>query len=307
MLSPLVVGPMMARTWLSSTSCFAKDTAFSAFPWESLMMSSIFLPRIPPDAFASSTSICRVRASGSPRVAAGPVTAKIAPILIGSAANAGTARNDSECEGEREDGSPAHGRLLLRWDGWIIMQVMQTIIGIVKENAAPVRSPITGPSVASALTVAIPFFSSTCSARSRSSMRQMTMALSRDFSTYAYMYSTFTLSWSSTSRMWESPPGRSSTSTAITSVTWATKPCAFRTVRDRSGLSTMMRRTPKSAVSARDRARMLIFSCERVLVTSASRPFLFSRKTDICFTLIGNLLVHVAERGGCGATHSSCR
>ena len=44
----------------------------------------------------------------------------------------------------------------------------------------------------------------------------------------------------------------SSTSTAITSVTWATNPCDFSTVRDLSGLSTMMRRTPKSAVSARD-------------------------------------------------------
>ena len=44
MLSPLVDGPMMARTSSSSMSCFAKETAFSALPWESLRMSSTCLP-----------------------------------------------------------------------------------------------------------------------------------------------------------------------------------------------------------------------------------------------------------------------
>ena len=77
-----VEGPMIARTSSSSTSCLAKERAFSALPCESFMTSSIFLPAIPPAAFASSASICRVLDSGRPRLAAGPVIANIAPILM---------------------------------------------------------------------------------------------------------------------------------------------------------------------------------------------------------------------------------
>jgi hypothetical protein len=46
---------------------------------------------MPPFALMSSTIICAVFSSGAPRNAAGPVTAKIAPILRGSAAFAGVA------------------------------------------------------------------------------------------------------------------------------------------------------------------------------------------------------------------------
>ncbi len=73
---------MIARTSCSSTSCLAKERAFSALPCESFMKSSIFLPPIPPAALASSTSICMVLDSGRPRLAAGPVIAKMAPILM---------------------------------------------------------------------------------------------------------------------------------------------------------------------------------------------------------------------------------
>ena len=171
MLSPLVVGPMMARTWLSSTSCFAKETAFSAFPWESLMISSIFLPSMPPVALASSTSICRVRASGRPRVAAGPVTAKIAPIRTVSAANAGTTRMAPSARTSVRKFScawPAPSAL-----GWMDNYASNANnTGIVKETAASApRVPVDYSAFSpSALIVAIPFFSSTCSARSRSSI-----------------------------------------------------------------------------------------------------------------------------------------
>src|SRR3990170_866192 len=84
--SPLVEGPRIAKTLSSSISCLAKENAFSAEAPESLTISSIFLPRNPPFLFCSSTSISRVFASGAPRNDAGPVTDRIAPTLIGSAA-----------------------------------------------------------------------------------------------------------------------------------------------------------------------------------------------------------------------------
>jgi hypothetical protein len=54
-----------------------------------LIISSTFLPLIPPFEFTSSTNIFKVLASGAPRKEAGPVTASIAPILMVSAAIAG--------------------------------------------------------------------------------------------------------------------------------------------------------------------------------------------------------------------------
>src|SRR3990172_6911594 len=85
-VSPLVEGPMIAKTLSSSMSCLAKENAFSGEAPESLTISSIFLPSPPPFLFCSSTSISRVFASGAPRNDAGPVTDRIAPTLIGSAA-----------------------------------------------------------------------------------------------------------------------------------------------------------------------------------------------------------------------------
>ncbi len=85
-VSPLVEGPMIANTLFSSISCLANENAFSGLAPESLMISSIFRPWMPPLLFASSTAISRVFASGAPRNDAGPVIDKIAPILIGSAA-----------------------------------------------------------------------------------------------------------------------------------------------------------------------------------------------------------------------------
>ncbi len=92
MVSPLVEGPMMAKTFSSSMSCLAKEIAFSGLAPESLMISSIFLPPMPPLAFSSSVSISRVLASGAPRNDAGPVTARIAPTLTVSAARAGATK-----------------------------------------------------------------------------------------------------------------------------------------------------------------------------------------------------------------------
>src|SRR5512138_70788 len=84
MLSPLVAGPMMAKTPSSSTSCFANEIAFSGLPPVSFTTSWTRWPATPPFAFRSSTSISRVRASGAPRNDAGPVTARSAPILSGA-------------------------------------------------------------------------------------------------------------------------------------------------------------------------------------------------------------------------------
>ena len=92
MVSPLVEGPMIARTLSSSISCLAKEIAFSGLAAESLIMSSIVLPLIPPLALISSTTISRLRASGPPRKEAPPVTARIAPILIVSAKAGATER-----------------------------------------------------------------------------------------------------------------------------------------------------------------------------------------------------------------------
>ena len=82
---------MIAKTFSSSMSCLVKEIAFSGLAAESLMISSILLPLIPPLLFTSSTSISRVRASGPPRKEAPPVTARTAPILMFSA-RAGTAQ-----------------------------------------------------------------------------------------------------------------------------------------------------------------------------------------------------------------------
>ncbi len=89
MVSPLVDGPMMAKTFSSSMSCLANEIAFSGLALESLMMSSTGLPLMPPFLLISCTSISRVRASGPPRLAAGPVTPRMAPSLIVSFASAG--------------------------------------------------------------------------------------------------------------------------------------------------------------------------------------------------------------------------
>ncbi len=72
----------MAKTLSSSMSCLANEIAFSGLLPESLSTSSIWLPPIPPFLLASCTSISKVLASGPPRLAAGPVTLKMAPILM---------------------------------------------------------------------------------------------------------------------------------------------------------------------------------------------------------------------------------
>ena len=90
-VSPEVAGPMMAKTCSSSMSCLAKEMAFSGLPAVSLTMSFTGRPPTPPRALRLAASISRVRASGAPRKAAGPVTESSAPTLMGSAAAAGTA------------------------------------------------------------------------------------------------------------------------------------------------------------------------------------------------------------------------
>src|ERR1700690_2372535 len=83
MVSPLVDGPMMASTLSSSINCLANETVFSGLPPLSLMINSSFRPSTPPEALILSTSIFAVLASGAPRKDAGPVTEKMAPILMG--------------------------------------------------------------------------------------------------------------------------------------------------------------------------------------------------------------------------------
>ena len=74
---------MMASTFSSSINCLANDTAFSGLPALSLSTNSSFRPFTPPAALTWSMIIRAVLDSGAPRKAAGPVTEKIAPILIG--------------------------------------------------------------------------------------------------------------------------------------------------------------------------------------------------------------------------------
>jgi hypothetical protein len=52
-VSPLVEGPMMAKTLSSSMSCLANEIAFSGLLPESLMISSMGLPASPPFLLAS--------------------------------------------------------------------------------------------------------------------------------------------------------------------------------------------------------------------------------------------------------------
>src|SRR6266542_887324 len=87
-VSPLVAGPMIAKTCSSSMSCFAKEMAFSGLAPVSFTTSSTLRPARPPLRFSSSTSISSVRASGAPRKEAGPVTASRAPTLMGSCGGA---------------------------------------------------------------------------------------------------------------------------------------------------------------------------------------------------------------------------
>ena len=56
----------------------------------------------------------------------------------------------------------------------------------------------------------------------------------------------------------------------------------FRACLALSGSFTIRRSMPKSAVSAIEMARMLTPALARTRVTSANRPALFSRKTEIC-------------------------
>ena len=103
MVSPLVEGPMMARTLSSSINCLANDTAFSGLPAVSLITNSSFRPLMPPAALIFSTIICTVFSSGAPRKDAGPVTEKRAPILTGSEGGGGGAAWGEEQGGERTD------------------------------------------------------------------------------------------------------------------------------------------------------------------------------------------------------------
>jgi len=84
MVSPLVDGPMMASTFSSSINCLANDTAFSGLPPLSLSTNSTLRPWMPPAALSLSTNNRTVFSSGAPRKEAGPVTEKMAPILMES-------------------------------------------------------------------------------------------------------------------------------------------------------------------------------------------------------------------------------
>src|SRR3990172_3473117 len=112
------------------------------------------------------------------------------------------------------------------------------------------------------------------------------IALSPERCTKAYMYSTLIPASYRILRISPSPPGRSGTSRATTSVFPTVNPFSFRTCFARSVWLTIRRRIPKSAVSARESARILTPARERIFVTSASLPDLFSRKIEICSTFI---------------------
>src|SRR3989339_344591 len=94
-VSPLVEGPMIAKTFSSSISCLANEMAFSGSPFVSLITASSFAPFTPPAMLIWSTSICTVLASGAPRNEAGPVTENNAPILT-TCWGAGFLAHDSE-------------------------------------------------------------------------------------------------------------------------------------------------------------------------------------------------------------------
>src|SRR3990170_4409563 len=114
----------------------------------------------------------------------------------------------------------------------------------------------------------------------------MMIALSPDRCTKAYMYSTLIPASCRILRISPSPPGRSGTSRATTSVFPTVNPFSFRTCFARSLWLTIRRRIPKSAVSARESARIFTPAWKRIFVTSASRPYLFSRNIEICSTFI---------------------
>ena len=87
-----------------------------------------------------------------------------------------------------------------------------------------------------------------------------------------------------------SPPGRSGTSTASTSVSDTVWPESFSAFTPLSTSSTISRKMPKSLVSASDSARMLTPARPTSFSTLASRPDRFSRKIEICRTFMVLLL-----------------
>ena len=80
-------GPDDRQDLLLVDELLGQGNGVSGLPPESLTISSIFWPLIPPAWLICSTSISAVFSSGAPRNDAGPVTAKIAPTLIGVAAS----------------------------------------------------------------------------------------------------------------------------------------------------------------------------------------------------------------------------
>ena len=198
--SPLVDGPMIAKTFSSSISCLAKETAFSGLAPESLMMSWILLPLMPPLALISSTSISSVLASGAPRNDAGPVTARMAPILMVPAASAGAAaKRDDACCGDDE-----HFTIFI-----FCFPLLRMIV--------PAAGKRYNRCTSSPLRILTPAAFSASMAFSVSSNRKIRTALPSLFCTKAYMYSTLMLLPWSVLRMPASPPGRSGRTTGTTS------------------------------------------------------------------------------------------
>ena len=76
----------------------------------------------------------------------------------------------------------------------------------------------------------------------------------------------------------------------MTGVSEARKPACPSTSTARAGVSQKMRTMPKSAVSAMNRAFMLMSASANVRQAAASRPFSLARKTVSCEIITGSPL-----------------
>lgn len=83
---------------------------------------------------------------------------------------------------------------------------------------------------------------------------------------------------------------------ASTLVSETVSPASLSAVSASKGLSTIIRRMPKLVVSAMDRARISMPAPARTAVISASRPDLFSTKTESCLINISHNLSHAVYR-----------
>ncbi len=131
-------------------------------------------------------------------------------------------------------------------------------------------------------TTCSPALTSWSMAVSGSSKRKMRIALSPRRSEKAYMYSMLRPAPSSALSALASPPGRSRTSTATTSVMLATQPASSSSRFAFSHSRTIRRRMPNWAVSASDRVIRLMPAAPRISSGAPRRPGLFSRKSESC-------------------------